>query len=176
MIFTASVNRTNSEILKPHLFLIQNLLHYYRSEPVCLPPHAQIIQHLQLNKSKMVFIFYQNHWQILLRNVLFVLCNQCSYNSFRFLLKKTDQWKAQRCKRSLLQLAYIWDYFSCALPTVYTWKLQGVLWANVVHWQKLRMVQLESAVNEQNSSLFCFHSKKKKIKVDALKYHAHHWL
>lgn len=55
LIFTASVNRTNSDILKPHLFLIQNPLHYYRSEPVCLPPHAQIIQHLQLNKSKMIF-------------------------------------------------------------------------------------------------------------------------
>lgn len=138
-------------------------MHYYRSEPVCLPPHAQIIQHLQLNKSKMIFLFYQNHWQILLRNVPFVLCNQCSHNSFRIAvpIKKTDQWKDQRCERSLLQLGYIWDYFSCALPTIYTWKLQGVLWANVVHWQKLWMVQLESAVNEEIAILFSQKKKKK---------------
>lgn len=107
MIFTASVNRTNSEILKPHLFLIQNLLHYYRSKPVCLPPHAQIIQHLQLNKI-IFFFFYQNHWQIL-RNFLFVLCSQHLYNSLfaSVPVRKTDQQKAQRCERSLWQI-HLW--------------------------------------------------------------------
>lgn len=115
MIFTASVNRTNSEILKPHLFLIQNLLHYYRSEPVCLPPHAQIIQHLQLNKSKMVFIFYQNHWQILLRNVLFVLCNQCSYNSLRLLLKKLINGKLKGAKEAY----YSWLTFGITSVVLY---------------------------------------------------------
>lgn len=98
VIFTASVNRTNGEILKAHLFLIQNLLHYYRSEPVCLPPHAQIIQHLHLNKT--VFLFYQNHWQILLK--MFSLCfviNVCRINFlFQFLLRKLINGKLKGAK------------------------------------------------------------------------------
>lgn len=93
-----------------------------------------------------------------------MLCSQCLYNSFLISIpiKKTGQWKAQRCERSLLQLAYNYDHFGCALPTIYTWKLWRVLGSDVMHWQKLRMVQLGICSKKAEQFTILFSQQKKK--------------
>lgn len=117
MIFTASVNRTNSEILKPHLFSIQNLLHYYRSEPVCLPPHAQIIQHLQLNKSKMIFLFTKTIGKSCeeMFSLCFVINVHIIHFIFQFPLKKLTNGKLKDANEAY----YSWVTFGITWVVLY---------------------------------------------------------